>query len=394
MRQARKFVMKKSYEKAAESYLIIVQSESMQGSVDMWLRLAWCYEQMEAWDDAYATYEHVAQMHTDQGDSNSAQDLHEKMEFILSHLNEVQAEEADELEEPIQNEATDSIVPTETAMDFSDLLMRLKGMGDEVYLAEGEVLCEAGAPSYFLWLLEEGELSIQLPEYLQDGEDVLTASDGCSVLLGELGFFTRQRRTAKVWAKQWCRLYQVQISDVDACQDASFNLGMRELLKHYWMHPILSKHTIFERMNDIDRRALCDFFTPIDVLAGTCLMTYGDDHDGAYLLQRGCLFFMYQSETGEEQVSSMFPGDIVHLGGLLHAYQANYEVRTATDVRLLHLSRQDMDEFIRNRPWMVDALLRYSRREAWRQVMHPDDAYLWMTDRSIQQRRVTLTKDA
>jgi len=383
MRQARKFLMKKSYADAIEAYRDILQCESMQDSVDMSLRLAWCYEQIEAWDDACTSYEHVVQMYAQQGEADAAQDLNEKIKDIR-----ISNTQADDIIEPLNDPQTDE------AMDFPDLLTHLKMMGDKITLAKDDVLCEAGETSDVLWLLEEGEMGVQLPDYFQDGEDVLTATDGLSVLIGELGLFTHQRRSAKVWAKQTSQLYQIKNSAIDNCPNKLFQLAMHELLTHYWLYPILSKHSIFERMNDVDRRALSHLFTTKDVQSGDCLIALGENHDGAYLLQQGCLFFVYTSETGGEQVSSMFPGDMVHLGGLLHAYDANYEVRAATDVRLLHLSRQNIEAFIKNRPWMVDVLLRYSRREAWRQVMRPDDAYLWMTNREIQQRHVRLTTDA
>jgi len=382
MRQARQYVMQKSYHEAVEAYQTILQCEGMQKSIDMWLRLAWCYEQVESWDDALAMYEHVIVMYQQNNEETEAKALETKLQSIHAHTHS-----------ELENHSDLSVNESDEAMDFPELLLCLKRMGSELTLAEGSVLCKAGDLSDVLWLLEEGTLGVQLPDYLLDGEDVLSAADGLSVLVGELGFFTRQRRSAKVWTKDICRLYQIEMSDIDACPIASFRLALHELLKQYWMYPILSKHSIFERMNDIDRRSLCDLFEPVDVLSGVSLIHYDEDHDGAYLLQQGCLFFVYESEDGEKQVSSMFPGDMVHLGGLLHAYRANYEVRAATNVRLLHLSRKNIEAFIKSRPWMVDVLLRYSRRSAWCQVMRPDDAYLWMTNREIQHRRVTLNTD-
>jgi len=392
IRQARQLLTKKSYHEAVATYQEIVQCEDMKHSKDMWLRLAWCYEQMEAWGDACAMYEHVADMYEQQDEADAAQALDAKVQDICAAW--IPKDEILESSEVLQvSEVLEETPEPPTAMDFPDLLNELKGIGDVLTLTTGEVLCEAGDPADFLWLLEDGVLGIQLPEYLEDGEDMLVAEDGVSVLLGELGLFTRQRRSARVRAKQTSRLFQIPISTIEACESAAFKLAMLDLLKHYWMYPILSKHSIFERMNDVDRRALCDLFTPICMPSGVRLIHYGEDHDGAYLLQQGCLFFICKSETGEKQVSSMFPGDMVHLGGLLHAYEANYEVRTATSVRLLHLSRHNIESFIKSRPWMVDILLRYSRRAAWRQVMHPDDAYLWMTNREIHQRRVSLSTD-
>ncbi|MDQ6974167.1 MAG: cyclic nucleotide-binding domain-containing protein [Mariprofundaceae bacterium] len=372
MRQARQCVMSKSYEEAIKTYRDVLKYEVMKDSVDVHLRLAWCYEKLEVWDNACDMYERSMRLYQVQNEMRSAQELAHKVQSMRDFM--------------VKRKG----ISSNESMTFPRLLSKLKDMGTAFSMQEGDVLCEAGEPSNMLWLLESGKLGVQLPDYLQDDEDELYARDGSSVLVGELGLFTRQRRSAKVWAKQTCHIYQISFSSIDACDDLMFKVAMQTLLKHYWMYPILSKHAIFERMNDVDRRALCDLFVAREMPSGECLIDYGEDHDGAYLLQQGCLFFIYESETGEQQVSSLFPGDMVHLGGLLHTYHANYEVRTATKVRLLHLSRQHVEVFIKNRPWMVDSLLRYSRRAAWRQIMRPDDAYLWMTNREIKQRSVSL----
>lgn len=72
-----------------------------------------------------------------------------------------------------------------------------------------------------------------------------------------------------------------------------------------------------------------------------------EEHDGAYLLQMGCLFFLHDTaspiddELDDENgnlLSSVVPGDMIQMGGLLYGYQSPYRIVAATPVRLLRLS--------------------------------------------------------
>ena len=365
MKQARRCVQEERYQDAIACYQQLLMHDGM-GSLDMYLRVAWCYEQEEAWGGALASYQQALQQYQDQGEDKSAQSLQKKIQHIQNMY----------LKHP------------SSCMDRSTLLNTLRQMGEIMWLEEGSVLCEAGDVSDVLWILEAGELGVQLPEYLHDAPDCLIAKDGKPVLLGELGLFTHQRRSAKIWAVHASCLYRINIHTIEAHTDVRFQAAMHALLMDYWVYPLLSKHTLFERMNDVDRRELCQVFTPMDIPTGEYVLRTGEDHDGAYLLQQGCLFFIDKKAGEKPDVIAMNPGDMVHLGGLLRGYQAVYDVKTATPVRLLHLSRDDFAIFAEKRAWILKALVRQSRASVRAQLLHPDDAYLWMTDREIKPRRV------
>ena len=375
MRQARKSAMQEDYADAIRCYQQILQVDTVKENMDLQLRLAWCFEQNEQWQEARRAYARLFDQYEKRGEWEAARLLKPKLQQ-LQDLQKLPVEVAKHVE----------------TLSFPELLRVLKDMGSEFELDAGDVLCDAGDTSHVLWLLEEGILGVKMPDYPNDEPDDLCARDGVSVLVGELGLFTHQRRSARVWARNRCRLYAVPVQHIEALEDTAFQSGMYDLLKTYWIDPILSKHAIFERVNDVDRRYLSTFLKPLDMKPGATLVKPGEDHDGAYLLQRGCLFFVHE-KVDTEQVTSIYPGDLVHLSGLLHGYRGSYEIRVATEARLLYLSREDFDLFAMRRPWIIQALLHYSRRPAWLQVTHPDDAYLWMTDRQIRQRHVSLKGD-
>jgi len=365
MQQARRLIQEERYLDAIACYQQILLHQPSD-VLDMHLRLAWCYEQQNMWDESLSFYQKVLAEYQEREEHDAAQALAKKMRSMQKMY--------------IQHQ--------HLYMDRAELLGVFRSIGELIWLEEGEVLCEAGDISDGLWILEAGALGVQLPEYLHDDPDELIAKDQRPVLVGELGVFTRQRRTAKVWAAHPCCLYYVSLTSIEAYTDVRFQAAMYALLVDYWMYPLLSKHSLFERMNDVDRRELCQMFTPVSYQAGSYILRNGDNHDGAYLLQQGCLFFMDVSMDEQTDVIAVSPGDMVHLGGLLHGYHAVYDVKAATDARLLHLSRDDFARFAKKRPWMLQALVRQTRAPVRAQLLHPDDAYLWMSDREIKPRRV------
>jgi len=101
----------------------------------------------------------------------------------------------------------------------------------------------------------------------------------------------------------------------------------------------------------------------------------------------GSLDDEFEGEDGS-LLSSVVPGDMVHLGGLLHSYQSQYRIVAATPVRLLRLSRDAFELFAVRRPWIIQAVLRYCRRPVHLQVLRPNDDYLWKSNRHIELRKI------
>ncbi|HXH72931.1 MAG TPA: cyclic nucleotide-binding domain-containing protein, partial [Mariprofundaceae bacterium] len=173
-----------------------------------------------------------------------------------------------------------------------------------------------------------------------------------------------------------------------------FALAIESIMRDKWVEPVLARNALFERINDIDRRRLAHAFKQIDLEPGTVLIEAGEEHDGAYMVRSGCMFFLHgetaeaddQLESSDGQMLSVLPGEMVHLGGLLRGFTSPYRVVAATPVQLLHLSRDVFEPFAMRRPWIIPAILKFSRRPAHLQVMQPEEAYLWSADRTISLR--------
>ena len=97
------------------------------------------------------------------------------------------------------------------------------------------------------------------------------------------------------------------------------------------------------------------------------------------------MFFIPQHDDDQDtsQPNSIFPGDMVHLGGLLPGYNSDYQVIAATHCQLLHLSQKAFEPFVASRSWLFQSLIHFVKRPSRLQLMHPDDDYMWLTDRHV-----------
>jgi len=265
-------------------------------------------------------------------------------------------------------------------------------MGRIRQLHKDEPLCECGGPPDALWLLQYGTLRVDIPDY--EEPDYLHAGDGVMVLAGEIGVFTRQRRKASLIAENEVGVVEIASAEIyqRCARDHAFAEGLENMVRERWAMPVLSQHSIFNRINDIDRRRLVDAFELKVFEPGQVLVEADCEHDGAYMLQMGCLLYMHsenavrddQFETEDgELVTSVLPGDIVHMSGLLQDYISPYRIVCGTPVQALYLSREKFEPFALRRPWIISAILQFSRKPAHLQVMHPEDDYLWKADREL-----------
>lgn len=385
MRQARKAANKEQYKEACDLYQQVLDSDAMKDDLDVQLRLAWCHENLGHVDEACGLYQSVIKKYTDEGELGAAEALQKSVDALLESAVVVQ-EDVEVKEEVV-------------ALSKEQLMEALQDMGEDIELSDGDMLCDAGDLPDTLWLLKLGTLTVHMPDYTEDEPDKLRAKEGEFILVGELGVFTDQRRSAAVYAEGLCRLCAIPAKCIRDCDDVAFQRAMERLLRKHWVDPVLSQHTIFERVNEVDRLNLSRSLDVVELEPGQCLIEADEEHNGAYLLQMGCLFFLHKADSPADDelddesgnlLTSVVPGDMIHMGGLLHGYKSPYRVVAATPVRLLHLSREAFELFALRRPWIIKAVLSYSHRPVHLQVMRPNDDYLWKSDRYIELRKNVL----
>ncbi|MDT8377094.1 MAG: cyclic nucleotide-binding domain-containing protein [Mariprofundaceae bacterium] len=380
LRQARKAVSKKEYHEAEALYASIVQFPQMADDLDVRLRYAYCAEKAGNLKQAIKTYNEAVTVYHQSGEEGAAAALEKVIEVLKNRPAE---------EETLQQEEPEAEHEVE-ALDDAELMRQLCEMGELISLSPGDMLCHEGDMPHTLWLMRSGSLTIHLPDY--DEPDIITVKNSHLTLVGEIGFFTNQRRGADVEVAAAAELFAINSTDISRREksDPAFRAAMERLAVERWAEPVLAHHAVFERINDIDRKRLMGAFKRISVEPGKILIEEGEEHANTYMLQSGCLFFMhthpdegFETRDGSMTVS-IFPGEMIHLGGLLKGYKSEYRVLTATPVRLLRLSQADFEAFTLRRPWIIQAILQFSQRPAHLQIMRPEDDYLWKADRHVK----------
>jgi len=379
LRQVRKALTMEDYAEAEELYETVLSFPEMQDDLDLRLRYAYCTDKNGNRDQAIDAYDEVLRIYRQQGEDAAATSV----EKILEKLRSAPGEE-----QPSEQPVDEDFQP----IDDATLVQQLCEMGELLTLQPGDMLCREGEMSEHLWLLQSGSLNVHLPDY--EEPDLIEVIPGHLALVGELGFFTNQRRSAHVDAATTTTLFAIKTADIEQRQenDPAFRDAMDRLLLERWAEPVITRHSVFERVNDIDRMRIMKTFDRITMGPGETLIEHGEEHPYTYMLQCGCMFFMHSDETPDDStvtddgslMTSIFPGDMIHLGGLLKGFKSEYKVVTATPVTLLRLSKEDFEPFTLRRPWIIQAIVNFSRRPANLQVMKPDDDYLWKANRHIK----------
>lgn len=388
LRQARVAVANHAYKDAESLYALILKQTEMKDHLDLNIRHAFCAEKIGETELALKSYQAIVVFYHELGEVEQAEQLEQRIAALYAADEAEVISDLPSAQTEIMFESGDVV-----GLDDETLVQELCAMGSQHSLQPHEMLCEVGDIAEHLWFINHGIIDICEADLAE--KHTLEAAAGSLVLLGELGLFTKQRRIATLIAHTAVQYTAIAISKISQRRqvDAVFDNAIERLMRERWVEPVLKQHVVFERINDIDRKHLAHSFERISLNPGEVLIAEDEKHRGAYLLQSGCMFFTYhktEDEAGSPTlVTGIFPGDVFHLRGLLRGYQQNYRITAATAVEVLYLSREKFETFSQRRPWLIQAIVRYSHRPAHLQVMHPHDDYLWQANRDIKLCRAT-----
>ncbi|MDQ6962031.1 MAG: cyclic nucleotide-binding domain-containing protein [Mariprofundaceae bacterium] len=416
LRTAHRAIRDRDFDMAKRIYKEIRTEQGDSVDPDVLLRFAYCAEQTGDYEQAVAAYRDVMHNYRQNGEQGEEDAIFKVLQRMQKFSEARQIAVDSYADAPTPKKTTDSQIiraeemvdpkefqPQSTqimrrriqmkAMSVSEVMAYLMQVGSKRMLETGEQLCAQGAPSTHLWLLYQGELKVWMAGY--DEADKLSATADKPCFVGEIGFFTKQSRAATLIAAKKTSVIELSAKQVNQlCKKyPKLRNGLGLIFRERIFECYLARHAVFERMNDIARKQLSIAFTHKRYPAGKLLIQAGQEHDGMYLVQSGCLLLLEPKSKDVEinaenykdnaLVSSMSPGDIIHLGGLLRGYKGEYQVVTATTVDVLHLSVHAFEPFKKNRPWIIQAILQHSRKPASQQVLHPDDSFMWKMDRHV-----------
>ncbi len=133
------------------------------------------------------------------------------------------------------------------------------------------------------------------------------------------------------------RIRQLKKDDVSAC----FELEISELLRNT---------SIFAEINEQEFESIQGFLRPRTVPRGTAIVKQGQQGDAMFLIARGVAHVMIDVDGNDQQVASLFAGDILGEAALLHRTPRNATVVAATPCSLYVLRRDDLDKLLQDFP--------------------------------------------
>jgi CRP-like cAMP-binding protein len=193
----------------------------------------------------------------------------------------------------------------------SDALQALVANLQLVSLERGELLFRAGDPSDALYVIVEGELSVQNP-----GPPVTELSRlGPGAFLGEVALMTDQPRTATVACLQPAELLRIDrhtLSRVLANHGDMLRAVLRfvrDRLVDRWMRT----SPLFRPFNDAQRIELAARFKFLEIDGGTVVLGAGARPDGLYIVLAGQFLVLRNGSA----VAQLGPGDLIGETALL-----------------------------------------------------------------------------
>lgn len=193
----------------------------------------------------------------------------------------------------------------------SDALQALVANLQLVSLERGEVLFRAGDPSDALYVIVEGELSVQG----SGPANALLSRLGPGQFLGEVALMTDQPRSATVACLHPAELLRI---DRHTLSRVLANHGdvlravlrfVRDRLVDRWMRT----SPLFRPFNDAQRIELAARFKFLEIDAGTVVLGTGERPDGLYIVLAG----QFQVLRGGTVVARLGPGDLIGETALL-----------------------------------------------------------------------------
>ena len=242
---------------------------------------------------------------------------------------------------------------------------------------KGEALCKVGSYANHMWLLLKGSVEVIVPNV--DKRTIVGAANR-PCLMGELAYFTGSQRTAELACITQVHVLELSFQKIQSQlkQDESIQHMLDLLFRSRLAAMALTKHEIFKALTEVERSQISQWFKHTGYEPKKILVEQGKSRDNAFMVQSGTVLLMKKDEKGKsELVTSIVPGEMFHLGGLLEGFISPYRIVTATSCRLLRLKSETFKPMLEKHPWLKKALANHSLKSAERDDRHPKKNILW-----------------
>jgi CRP-like cAMP-binding protein len=217
-----------------------------------------------------------------------------------------------------------------------------------VQLVKNEVLFHEGDPGDALYVIVEGELSVQA----EGPPRVEMARMGAGAFLGEVALMTDQPRSATVTSigdAELLRIDRPTLKRVLASHGevlAAVLRFVRERLVDRWTRT----SPLFRPFNPNERATLASKFKFLEIDAGRVLLASGVRPDGLYIVLAG----QFLVRRGTQQLATLGPGDLIGETALLSGNPLSVEVVARGKSLALCLPAGEFREVIMTHPHVLE----------------------------------------
>jgi CRP-like cAMP-binding protein len=219
-----------------------------------------------------------------------------------------------------------------------------------VHLATGETLFYEGDPGDALYVIVEGEVSVQA----EGPPRVEMARLGAGSFMGEVALMTDQPRSATVTATADCELLRIDretLSRVLAEHGEVLSAVLRfvrDRLVDRWTRT----SPLFRPFDESERAQLASRFRFLEVRPGRALLAAGARPDGLYIVLAGS----FAVRRDGAQVGLVGPGELIGETALLSGSAIKSEIVARTKSLALCLPAADFRELIMTHPHVLELI--------------------------------------
>ncbi len=269
---------------------------------------------------------------------------------------------------------------------FSDLaeeaFISLVGKMNYLKLPSGHPIVKEGEEGTSLFVLVHGEVSIFKGE---DDDRVQLAKLGAGSLFGELALITANPRSATVVTTQASELFEIERKTVEevAATNPNITEDLVKFARRRLLMNLMATSKLFSPFDDAQRLAILKSFVSRVVSAGTVVINDGDDPQGLFLVLEGEVEVSKIDEAGDKVVLAYLKGgDVFGEIALIEESPTTATVTAATKAVLLHLDKQQFQEFTKDHPKILEYLSGVSgeRKEETEMAMSSEGVILEADD--------------
>ncbi|MGE5187286.1 MAG: cyclic nucleotide-binding domain-containing protein [Acidobacteriota bacterium] len=232
-----------------------------------------------------------------------------------------------------------------------------------VQLSPGEVLFHEGDPGDALYVIVEGEVSVQA----EGPPRVEMARLGAGSFLGEVALMTDQPRSATIAATQDSELLRIDrqtLSHVLATHGevlAAVLRFVRDRLVDRWTRT----SPLFRPFADEERAQLASRFKFLEVQSGSKLLAANTRPDGLYIVLAGS----FAVHRGSSQLATLGPGELIGETALLSGSNFKSDVTARGKSLALCLPAADFRELILTHPQVLEYIGEHAEHSRKLQIL-------------------------